>query len=108
MNRIIVSVYDTAAACYLRPFYCLSDAEAIRTFQDICVADDHPISAHPEDYSLVRLGVFNDSDGIFHSADKITLITGNEAVAMSRRIVPGSLQDFNGSPEVTNVVNDKE
>lgn len=109
MIRVVCSVYDTACAVYMRPIFALSDAEAVRTFSDISVAADHPIGEHPEDYSLVRLGTFDDTKGIFvMDEDRVTLITGLEAVASMRKV---AIRTANGGPpdpdDVTNV-NDKE
>ena len=48
------SVFDRCSGAYDRPFFAISDAAAIRSFSDIAVAADHPIGAHPEDYTLFR------------------------------------------------------
>jgi hypothetical protein len=87
MNLNIYSIYDTATAAYMRPFYMQSDAAAVRSFSDLAVSADHEIANHPGDYSLVRIGVWNDSNGQTTPEDPSTLITGLEAVAASRQVV---------------------
>lgn len=54
-------IYDTATAAYMRPVFMQSDGQAIRTFIDIATSADSDIGKHPEDYSLVRIGIWWDS-----------------------------------------------
>lgn len=87
MKLNIYSIYDTAVGAYMRPQFMQSDGQAIRLFSDLATSADNEVGKHPEDYSLVRLGVWDDNTGKFQPEDKETLITGNEAVANSRKIV---------------------
>ncbi len=82
MRQNIYSIYDTAIGGYKTPFFLHSDAQACREFQDI-FNNDNPISLHPEDYYLVRLGTWNDGPGtiIQNQGDVETLMTGLEAIA---------------------------
>lgn len=59
----VYCVFDSAASVYQRPFYCQTDGEALRAFGDISFDKEHPIGMHPEDYSLYRVGQFNDAKG---------------------------------------------
>ena len=85
MNLNLYSVYDTAAAVYSRPFAATSDPAAIRTFCDIASDATHDIGKHPEDYTLMRLGTFDDNDGTIRPEDPTRLITGLEAYASARQ-----------------------
>ncbi len=80
------SIYDTASGLYSRPFFCQSDGEARRSFQDLATDADHPVGKHPEDYSLFRTGMFDDTKGKFTDEDNECLGTGLEAVASTRNI----------------------
>jgi hypothetical protein len=84
MKLNVYSIYDTAAAAYMRPFFMPSDGQATRAFTDLATQADHEIGKHPEDYFLCRLAVFDDGKGSFADEDNETLITGLEAVAASR------------------------
>lgn len=97
MKMNMYSIYDTATAAYMRPIFCQSDGQALRLFTDVATAADHEIGKHPEDYSLVRLGSWNDATGIVAPEEKETLITGLEAVAASRKKVeqPDLLDNMN-------------
>jgi hypothetical protein len=64
MKKLIAfAIYDVAAGAYMRPFFLPSDAMAIRTFKDICSDAEHPVGAHPDDYSLFRIGGFDEDKG---------------------------------------------
>ncbi len=84
MKTNLYSVYDTAAGLYNNPVFARSDGEIMREFQNHCGNEDHPFGQHPEDYSLIRLGNFNDQNGLVINEDNECLATGLEMVAMLR------------------------
>ena len=59
------SIFDSAAQAYLPPFILPRDEMAQRTFGDCVNSADHQFGAHPEHYTLFRLGVWDDETGIF-------------------------------------------
>ena len=67
MRLVLFSIYDSAAGSFMRPFPVASDQQAHRAFKDLVTDADHPIGKHPEDYTLHRLGVFDDQTGEFHN-----------------------------------------
>ncbi len=85
MKLNIYAIYDTAAAVYQRPFTSQSDGEVTRTFSDIACDAEHPIGQHPEDYSLHRIGSFNDQDGKIIAEDRECIATALELVALTRQ-----------------------
>ncbi len=81
----VYSFYDTASGSYMRPFVAQADGEATRVFMDLVSDPEHPIGKHPEDYSIFRLGSFNDQSGDIGPEDPIEcLSTGLEMVALKR------------------------
>lgn len=63
MQHHIFSVFDTKADAFLLPFFFATEGQAVRAIKD-CVYDrDHMFGRHPADYSLFRLGTFEDSTG---------------------------------------------
>ena len=86
MKLNIYSIYDTASGLYSRPFFTQSDGEASRSFGDLVTDKTHPVGMHPEDYTLFRLGVFDDVKGSFHNEENQSLMTGLETVANERRV----------------------
>lgn len=72
------SVYDAAVAAFLPPFFMPSDAVAIRVFADCCQDGAHAFCRNPSDYTLFRIGEFDDASGDF-TMDQDALILGVEA-----------------------------
>ncbi len=95
MKLNIYSIYDTASGLYSRPFFCQSDGEAQRSFQDLATDAEHPVGKHPEDYSLFRLGIFSDLTGDFTDEKNECLCTGLETVAQSRTVNKAGIQELN-------------
>jgi hypothetical protein len=60
----------------------------LRAFTDIATDADHQIGKHPEDYSLYRLGTWNDNKGEISPLEKECLATAQEVVASSRKVTP--------------------
>lgn len=56
------SIFDSASAAYTRPFFFVSDGQAIRAFADMADDRGHEVGRHPEDYSLFRIGAFYDTN----------------------------------------------
>lgn len=86
MKKNLYAIYDTASGVYDGPFPGVSDGHVLRAFSDSAVGDT-PIGKHPEDFSLIFVGVWNDATGELVQVENKTLITGLEAVAASRKIV---------------------
>lgn len=89
-KNVVYSVFDTAAACYLRPFTAISDGQASRIFSDLCNDKDHEFGKHPEDYSLTRHGQFDDNLGELLPEQREVILTGLEAVALHRKNTPNT------------------
>lgn len=59
----IFAVRDRAADAFLPPFTMNTESMAIREFMQLCQNPDHPFKKFPTDYSLYKLGHFNDHSG---------------------------------------------
>lgn len=59
----VFGVYDLKACAYLQPFFSGNAGSAMRAFGDAVIDGKSPISAHPEDYQLFELGIFDDASG---------------------------------------------
>lgn len=57
------SILDKMAKAYTQPFPAPNDGVAIRMFQDTINAADSVIAKHPEQYTLYRVGHWNDTKG---------------------------------------------
>jgi len=92
MKLNIYSIFDTASGLYLRPLFAQSDGQALRSFEDIATDADNEVGKHPEDYSLFRLGIFDDTNGDLTQELNACLMTGLEAVAKSRKVNTDNIQ----------------
>jgi len=94
MNMTMYSLYDTAAVVYMRPFFCQADGQAMRMFTDLVLDAEHEVGRHPEDYSLCRIGRWNDATAKLDNEDVSVLATGLEVVANSRTVNKDNLELF--------------
>ena len=65
MQHSMFSIYDTKAQAYLPPFILPNVQMAQRVFGDCVNSEDHQFSKHPEDYTLMQLGHWDDNTGDF-------------------------------------------
>lgn len=103
MKHNVYSIYDTASGLYSRPFFTQSDAEAIRSFTDIACDTEHPIGKHPQDYTLFRLGIFDDNDGKITDEVNSSLSNGLQAIAAMRTVDKDNLDLFEKTVEEGNL-----
>lgn len=86
------TIYDVASGVYMRPFFSQADGQAVRGFKDIALDADHEVGKHPEDYTLYRIGTFNDTTGKMTGEDLEKLATGLEMVHSSRQVDQDNVQ----------------
>ena len=94
MRLNVYTIFDSASAAYMRPFFLQSDGQAMRSFTDIAQNADHEIGKHPEDYSLYRIGTYDDQKGELHPEDRECLATAEEVVAMAKAKALANQGDF--------------
>ncbi len=80
------TIYDVASGIYMRPFFSQADGLAIRGFTDISTDAEHEIGKHPEDYTLYRMGSFNDTTGKLEGEQLEKITTALECVTTTRQI----------------------
>lgn len=59
----IYSIKDTKADVFLPPFFMRTNGEALRAFDDCVQKSGTPLSDHPEDFHLFKLGDFDQDSG---------------------------------------------
>jgi len=69
----IYAVHDIKAESYLQPFFAGTDGLAIRMFQAAANDQEHQFWKYAEDYSLYRIGEWDESTGVVHAAAKTPL-----------------------------------
>jgi len=70
----LYSIRDDVAMAFIRPFVAQSDGSAARSFLDGCADKTQPIGLHPTDYTLYRIGAFDDEKGALQPENP-TIIT---------------------------------
>lgn len=63
MKKVYYAVFDHKAKVYSGPFLEVTDGTAIRAVQDAVRSPDHPFARHAGDFSLHKIGSFEDSNG---------------------------------------------
>jgi len=75
MKKVYYAVYDRKAEMFSTPFLEIKDGTAIRAVQDHVINNkDHAFAKHPSDFSLHRLGEFDDITGVITGQDTPTKI----------------------------------
>lgn len=67
MQIQVFSIFDIKAQAYMQPFFMNSTGMATRAFAEPVNDPEHLFCKNAEDFSLYRIGVFNDSNGTFES-----------------------------------------
>lgn len=76
MKLFVYSVFDSKGAIYNAPFFLVNDQTAIRAFSRL-VADAATMISHaPEDFTLNRIGEFDDNTGVLSSCRPEPLANG--------------------------------
>lgn len=72
MKLHILAVRDRAADAFAAPMFVVSIGGAIRSFADEVNrrADGNQLSAHPEDFDLYEVGLYNDADASFELLER--------------------------------------
>lgn len=80
--QLICSVFDLASGSFGRPIFVAARGQAVRSFVDEVnrPAQDNTLAAHPEDFSLVLIGRFDEVTGELFAEDHEYLIRGKDAV----------------------------
>lgn len=80
----LYAIRDSKSELFTRPYGFHNDGMAMRSFEAAVAGADDPMSAHPEDYTLYKVGEYDDSNGILRGMDPERVITGLEAYSNRR------------------------
>jgi len=84
MKTNIYAVQDAKARTYGSPFLLLTDGLATRSFIQACLSDQTEFSKHPLDYTLFRIGVYDDETSLVTSeAPPEMILTAMQALIIS-------------------------
>ncbi len=80
MNVLLFTVYDEKAQVFTTPFFVATVGIATRAFSDAINSPDHQFGKHPQDYTLFKLGTFDDNTAELKSETKQSIGNGVEFV----------------------------
>ena len=87
MKYNMYSIYDSKAGIYAFPFFQQNDAMAVRAFGTVAADPNTTINAHPGDFSVYRLGTWDDESGVVAMDDtRMHLCTGLDVLAARERV----------------------
>lgn len=69
MKSQLFSIFDDVAKVHQRPFVAPNSAVATRALADIMRDDTHELFLHAADFTLNRIGVFDDELGLIDVTD---------------------------------------
>ena len=84
-KKNLYAVLDTATGIYDGPMPAHTDEQVKRQFVQLATNAENPIGQNPKDFAIIRTGIWNDGTGELTDTQNITLMTGLEAVAFSRK-----------------------
>lgn len=104
----LYALHDSKAGTFNSPFPMLTDALAIRSFQQGCLDPQTVMAQHPLDYSLFRIGTYDDETAIIQSeCPPEHLITAIQAIKQVEDEQQRIKLAKTGEPDVK-VSNDRE
>lgn len=71
MKTNVYGVFDSKANAYLQPFFANTDGLATRSFIGALTDENHAFCKHSADYTLFRLGDFDDEQGILVACEPL-------------------------------------
>ena len=81
MKISLYAVFDRCSGVYDGPIPGRADAEMVRNFSHMCGKPDSKLSESPEDYTLFKVGTWNDGTGELEDLVPVKLINGAEAIS---------------------------
>jgi len=80
-------VYDSAAQIYNKPFYLINDQVAMRAAQDLIDDQNTDIARHPEQFSMFKIGIYDDETALFTILDTpINLVRFHELTPKQKQL----------------------
>ena len=91
MKVNLYAVFDRCSGVYDGPIPGRADAEMIRGFTQQCLNPDSQLGKSPDDFTLFKVGSWNDGTAELEDFAPEKLLNGAEAIAASRNIEKGEV-----------------
>ncbi len=73
MQLKMFTIYDSKANAFLQPWFLTTEALAVRAFSDLANDQESNVSRHADDYTLFKIGTFNDATAKVDWTTPVTL-----------------------------------
>lgn len=83
MIKSLYSIADKKSNIYLPPFLAHNDADAQRQILTMLQKEQNMLSMYPDDYTLTKIGSFDDSKGLIEATSVPTIIVNLDALLTS-------------------------
>lgn len=78
MIQRIYAIHDVKVKAYAAPFFMRTNEEALRAFGTACQDETTKFSKHPEDFTLVQIGMWDEQDGVIEGQAPVILARADE------------------------------
>ena len=95
MKVSMYAVFDRASAIYDGPFPGQTDGVMVRNFTHTVMNADSAIAKSPEDFTLFKVGTWDDAKGELTACVPVKLINGAEALASTKRVMKDNEEILN-------------
>lgn len=89
MKLYVFSIFDKAVGAFVQPFYSRSQGEALRSFSEAVNKEGNQLRSHASDYTLYRLGEWDDANAMYNCNDPVRVISALECLADAGRVSNG-------------------
>lgn len=79
MKMLVYTVFDRAVGAFLQPFFVRAPGEALRSFVDAVNDPKSQFYNHLLDYTLCKVGEFDDNSGMFVAVEPERVLSAVEA-----------------------------
>lgn len=76
------SIYDVRSELYARPFFAVSNGEAIRSFMELVKDRQTLPGKYPADFKLILIGSYDDIKGLLEPVPLVTLGFGSDFISL--------------------------
>lgn len=86
----VYAIFDCKADIFIQPWFARTDAEAMRLLDQAVKQQGHEFQEHAEDYSLWRIGTWDEDEGLITGVVKMKLA---EAHTLLRGAIQAQLKE---------------
>lgn len=73
MELVVFTVFDSKAEAYMQPFFATNVKVALRMWERACNDEGSDFCRHAEDYTLFRIGTFDQVQGMMNPETAISV-----------------------------------